>query len=282
MSLEIIIILALLLLNGALVLTLLRKREHDVSEADINSLVTEGTEQGVVEEEERNIVARVFRLGDKKVASVMTPRTDVIWIRKEQSAKEAWETVANNPHNHYPVFDQLAKQAFGVVSAIDLASVRVSDPERTIGEIMGPVLQVPERVSLLRLLELFKKDGNRFAVVIDEFGSIKGIATLSNVVEEVLGDMGASDEAYPEIFHREDGSLLVDAGADIEEVLALLNLQTTEQQQAGDYHSLGGFIFNQLGHLPSIGEHFEYSGWKFEVVDMDRHRIDQVLITKVA
>lgn len=255
--------------------------EEDISEEDIRSIVEQGSEAGILEEGEGEIIHRTFRLGDRSVASLMTPRNDVTSLRLDVEWERNIELALESKHAWFPVMGETSDEILGIVSVHDV--LRIDQASGVKSEILRDRLRapvrVPESASALRLLELFRRENGRFAVVFDEYGGFAGIATVHDVMETIVGEFGSTAEDSPAIHQRDDGTWLVDAGVDITELWRVLELPHADGLESGVFHSLGGFIMTKLGRVPKEGESVLSAGHRFEVVDMDRFRIDKVLIS---
>jgi putative hemolysin len=266
------------------VLWLLRIRERPgprVTEEEIRILVREGTQEGVLEREEQEMVEGVFNLGDRKVYSVMTPRPDVAAIDLADPLEQNLRTIESNRHSRYPVYRETLDNILGVVwiGDIRLADIRGKEPD--FRGIMREVQFIPENAPVLRALEIFKRTGAALAIVVDEYGSVAGILTPHDLMEAIVGEFsiqGSPGERM--VVQREDGSFLVDGLYPIEEVQELL--ETGPLPDLENFHTLAGFVMLRLGRIPVTGDRFDWGRWRFEVVDMDGRRVDKVLLTPLA
>ncbi|MEY4668554.1 MAG: hypothetical protein RL518_1253 [Pseudomonadota bacterium] len=255
--------------------------DEDVEE-DIRDLVDEGQRAGVIEPGEREIINRVFKLDDKPVATLMTPRADVVFLSRDKEIDATLVTAASSKHTWFPVRGPAEEDVLGIVCLNDLVQLRAS-PERFPGgltDLLVEPMEVPVSMSALKLLELFRENGGRFAIVRDEHGTLAGIVTVYDVLQVIVGEIGES--AAPEdrsIVRRDDGSYLVDASSDVREVFETLGIADESPFTGAEFHSLGGFVMTTLGFVPREGERFDAFGYSFEVVDMDNKRIDKVLIS---
>jgi putative hemolysin len=258
--------------------------EEDALQKDIRSLVEQGERAGVIEGEEREIIGRVFKLGDKPVASLMTPRADVVFLNTSMSAEQALKVALEARYGWFPVRNGADEDVVGAVSAYDVFEWHRSGGlgEKSIKALLSTALDIPESMSALELLEQFKERGIRFAIVRDEYGEVAGVATVHDVLQALVGELGDGNGEARSILTRDDGSLLVDASSDVENLFELLECG---QQLGGDqapFHSVGGFVMSSLGQIPKEGDAFLYEGYRFEVVDMDGKRIDKVLVSRNA
>lgn len=259
-----------------------REDEAEELEEDIKSLVDEGQRAGVIEAGEKDIINRVFKLDDKPVASLMTPRADVELIRLQEAVPDVLVKAAEARHTWIPVIGDTEDDVLGIVSIHDLMRLEGNRSQypQGIRNILVEPLEVPKSMTALKLLELFRENGSRFAIVRDEYGGMSGIVTVYDVLQVIVGDISDSDEEERQIVQRDDGSLLVDAVVDVYELFERLEIKEELPVENGKFHSLGGFVMTALGYVPKEGERFSAYGFSFEVVDMDNNRIDKVLVTK--
>jgi len=258
--------------------------EEEAIEEDIRSLVEEGERAGVIEEEEREMISRVFHLGDKPIVSIMTSRSDVVFLDVGMTIGQAVEAVLESRLSWFPVRQGVDDEVVGIVSAHDVFEQRRGTSDESIAklrEVSSPAMDVPESMTALELLECFKEQGERFAVVRDEYGSVSGIVTVDDVLQVVVGDMGELNGEEKSVTTRDDGSLLVDASLDVQNLFETLECSSTSDGDQGQFHSVGGFVMTSLGRIPKVGDHFIHDRYRFEVVDMDGKRIDKVLISRV-
>ncbi|MFN4895528.1 MAG: hemolysin family protein [Pseudomonadota bacterium] len=259
--------------------------EEEAIEEDIRSLVEEGERAGVIEEEEREMISRVFRLGDKPIASLMTSRSDVVFLDIGMTVKQAVEVALDSRLTWFPVRQGIDDEVVGIVSVHDVFSLKdkqTSESVAKLKDISAPAMDVPESMTALELLERFKEQGEHFAVVRDEYGSVAGIATVDDVLRVVMGDMSDVNGDERSITVRDDGSLLVDASLDVQNLFERLGFADSSDGDQGQFHSVGGFVMTSLGHIPKPGDSFMREGHRFEVVDMDGKRIDKVLVARIA
>jgi putative hemolysin len=263
--------------------TIERVSDEDVEE-DIKSLVDEGQRAGVIEAGEKEIINRVFKLDDKPVVSLMTPRADVVMLKTGCDLSTIIREAAESKHTWFPVQGDGEEDVLGIVSVHDLLHLERSPQKfpQGLADLLVEPLEVPESMSALKLLELFRSGSARFAVVRDEHGAIAGIITVYDVLQVIVGDIGEGVPEQRRIFQRDDGSFLVDAGTDIRDLFEVLEISDESPFEAGEFHSLGGYVMTTLGSVPTEGARFEAYGFSFEVIDMDNKRIDKVLVTRSA
>ena len=276
------------LLTGStnLMLRLLGVRAHTdpgVTEAEIRALVEQGAETGVVQAAEHQLVERVFRLGDRQVAALMTPRPDIDWIDVDDDPEALRAALGDGRRGLYLVCRGDVDHVVGFVHAEDLLARCVAgqlvDAAALAGLAREP-LYVPDSAPAFRLLEQLRARRRHAAVALDEYGGVAGVVTLDDVLADLVGEILAPGEDPGELLvRREDGSWLVDGQAPIADVEAALDAEFVDEERPG-YHTLGGFVMARLGRLPRPGDHFGAAGHRFEIVDMDGRRVDKVLIAR--
>ncbi|MHB0936387.1 MAG: hemolysin family protein [Armatimonadota bacterium] len=268
------------LLSGTsnLIVRLLRLPKHDlpVSDEEVSMLFEEGISAGVFEPAEKEIVDRLFRLSDRRVNAVMTPRTEVVWLDVEATPEEITETLITSPFTAYPVCRGNLDHMEGVVLATDILAERLRDRPVHLPALLHPPLTLYEGVRALPAIERLKESGAHLAIIIDEYGGTEGILTLIDLVESLVGELPSLEP--PDIVRRPDGSYLVDGQLPIDELKDLLDVEALPQEDAG-YQTLAGLLITNLDRIPAVGDHFEWESFRFEVVDMDGTRVDRVLIT---
>jgi putative hemolysin len=268
------------LLNGLteLVLRLLRVPttvDASVTEDEIRVLIDQATEAGIFEEAEQDMLSGVLRLGDRRVGNLITPRTEIEWLDLEDPPEVNVRKVIESPHSRFPVGCGSLDDIRGIaqartVLAADLEALRKDGKFDLDGLLLPPVF-VPENKPALEALELFRSARTALLLVIDEFGGLQGLVTITDVLESVVGDLRLLGEmSDQEVVLREDGSMLIDGMFPVDEFIEMFDLVT-----------LGGFVMNYLGRIPSPGDHFEWQDMRFEVMDMDGLRIDKILVEKL-
>jgi putative hemolysin len=254
--------------------------EPPVTEEEIRALIEQGTQAGMFEEAEQEMVERVFRLGDRRVSGVMTPRTEIIWLDRAASAQEIRHTITESVHSRFLVADGSLDNVLGVVHAKDLLAHILGEQVVDLDATLQQPLYVPESMRALKVLELFKQSGTHIALVIDEYGGIQGLVTPSDILEAIVGDLPeAGEQVDPLAVQREDGSWLLDGMLPVDEFKDLFDLGELPGEDQGIYQTLAGFVIMQLGRIPAAADYFEWEGLKIEVMDMDGNRIDKVLVT---
>lgn len=256
--------------------------EQPVTEEEIRNLLEQGTEAGTFEKAEQDMVDGVFRLGDFRAASLMTPRTKMVWIDLEDSLENNLRIIYESGHSRFPVANGSIDNFLGIIYTRDLLSRSLEGLPINLEDNIKAPLYIPKSMKAFKILELFKQASLHEAVVLDEFGGVEGFITLHDLMEEILGDMPSTDEPEEmQIIERSDGSWLVDGLVSIDEFKEKFELEYMPEEDRDHFNTLGGFIISYLGHIPSSSESFVWDGIKFEVVDMDRVRVDKVLVTKL-
>lgn len=264
-----------------LILRMLRIRkgsEAPVTEDEITALLQAGTEAGVFEEEEHEIVERLFWLGDQKVATLMTPRHRVEWLDVRDSPEDHRAEFIRHRYAYYLVCDGDLDHVLGMAGSKDLLATVLEGRPLNVTEVLRKPLFIPESLPALRLLEMFRETGIHLAVVIDEYGGVEGLITLHDVLEEITGDLEVEDDRAVQ---RADGSWLVDGSLPMDEFWELLDLEERRSEERLGYNTLGGLVVTELGRIPKSGDTFEAGGMRLEVVDMDGHRVDKVLVSHI-
>lgn len=270
-------------LLGASTDTLLRllglhgKRESTITEEEVRSMITEGTQAGVFVPQEKRMIDGVLRLADRTVRAIMTPRPEVIWLDTNESVDALLDKIRSAGHSRYPVCRGDLEDIMGIVHARDLLDDAARGKPFHLERRAVKPLVVHDGTSVLKLLDLMKSSGQHFAVVVDEYGIVEGVITITDILETIAGDLPEAGEV-PEVgaVRREDGSWLVEGWMPVDEFEETIGLSGV--RGAGKFHTVAGFVLNTLGHVPTVGEAFEHGGFRLEVVDMDGRRIDKILV----
>ncbi|MGC1403610.1 MAG: hemolysin family protein [Thermodesulfobacteriota bacterium] len=272
-----------LTISSEWVLRLLRHqpfKEAPITEEEIKILIEQGVVEGIFAETEKDLVKSVFRLADREVGVLMTPRMEIIWLDVDASFEENRKKIIENPYTRFPIAQGRLDNILGVVRAKELLVQGLSGRMMDLKEKMNPPLFVPENAPATHLLELFKKSRPHLALVVDEYGGIQGLVTLNDLLESIVGEISSQDQdAEPQARQREDGSWLVDGLMPVDEFKEIFGLGRLPDEGSGHFQTLGGFVMMQMGRVPQPGEHFKWEDLGFEVVDMDGKRVDKVLIT---
>jgi putative hemolysin len=246
-----------------------------VTEEELLVQLNEGTQAGVFEEAEQDMVEGVFSLSDQRVNALMTPRSEIIWLDVNDSPAEIRRKVKDCPFSRFPVGDDSLDNILGVVKAKELLLADLKDG-RQLMDISRPPLYVPETAFGSRALEILKEARREMVLVVDEFGVVQGLLTYADIIEEIVGAF----EAGPQAIQRQDGSWLLDGMLPNDEVKDIFHLRRLPDEE--EYETLGGFVMLQLGRIPQAADTFEWSGLRFEVMDMHGKRVDKILVTTIS
>lgn len=272
----------LLSFSTGAVFRLLRIRpsaEPPVTEEEIRFLIEQATQAGVFEESEQDMVESVFRLGDRRVSALMTPRLEIVWLDVDAPDEVIRRKVTESHFSRFPVCRGGIDNVVGVIKVKEYLAGKLLNPAAPLKDFVKPPLFVPETRSALKVLELFKSSNMHMALIIDEYGSLEGLVTTNDVLEAIVGDMLiASTQSEPYAVRREDGSWLLDGALSVDEFKELFSIGKLAGEERGIFQTLAGFIFMYLGRVPSAAESFEWHGLRFEIVDMDGKRIDKVMV----
>ena len=254
-----------------------------VTEEEIELMIKEGREDGTIEQEEEDIIKRVFKLDDQKVESIMTPRNEIIWIDLEDDRDVNKVKIIESKRSIFPISSGELDDFIGVVQAKDILSVMFSDDEFDIHKIVKEPLVVSEHLETLELLKEFKENQEyvHMSLVVDEFGSVEGLITLNDLLEGIVGDIpGIDEEAEPQATQRDDGSWLIDGRYPIDRFKELFEFKDSLPDEEEDgYTTLAGFILSISGTIPDEEDKYECGRFIFEIIDIDGHQIDKVLVT---
>ncbi|HNH26151.1 MAG TPA: hemolysin family protein [Anaerolineales bacterium] len=248
--------------------------EPPITEEELQLLIDQGTQAGVFEEAEQDMVEGIFSLGDTRVYSVMTPRTEIVWLDVSDSTEEILEKMSGSPYSRFPVRQDSLETIVGIVKSRDLLVSILSQKQINLKELAKPAHFIPETMLASRALEVLKKNNAEMLLVVDEFGGVQGLLTINDILEEIVGVMEGDE---PQATQRQDGSWLLDGMLEVDEFKEIFNLN--ELPHETEYETLSGFIMTSLGRLPQTADHFEWNNLRFEVVDMDGRRVDKVLVT---
>lgn len=252
-----------------------------VTEEEVRTLIAEGTRAGVFHREEQEMIGRVLRLADRPVRAIITPRVELVWLNVEDDPANITRTVRENPYSRFVVGRGSLDDVLGVVHVRQLLEDCLAGRSLDLRAAARPMLVVPDTMSVLRAMEALRQARVSMALVVDEYGEVEGIVTVADVLEAIVGDMPEVHLGEePAIVRREDGSVLMDGLLPLDEVKLALGLDRLPNEAS--YHTLAGFVLDQLGRVPKEGAAFAYGGWRFEVVDMDGRRVDKVLVRPAA
>jgi putative hemolysin len=256
--------------------------EPPVTEEEIRVLMEQGTQVGVFEAAEQDMVEGIFRLNDRYIDAIMTPRTEIEWLDLGESREEILTDLLSSNHSRFPVGLDNLDNVQGILRAKDFQEKLVTGEPLEIPDLLVPPLFVPDSMSALKVLELIKVAGVHEALVIGEYGGLLGMVTLYDVLRAIVGVISSpGDDTEPEAVQREDGSWLLDGLLDIVDLKEILDVDELPDEDRIGFQTLGGFVMSQVGSIPTSGHSFAWNGYKFEILDMDGRRVDKVLVSKI-
>jgi putative hemolysin len=274
-------VVSLLTVSTEILVRLLRIKptsEPAITEEEVKILIDQGTESGVFEDVEQEIVERVFRLSDRTVNSLMTHRSEMVWLDVGDPLEENIDKIIASGHTNFIVCKGGFEDVIGILRAKDLLREYAAGRSVSIPDSLPMPPFVPEGMKALELVVRLRHDKSPVALIVDEYGTIDGMVTLTDVLEAIVGDISAlDDEGEPAAIHREDGSWLLDGMMSVDELQMLFDLDELPGD-ADDYDTVGGLFMAQMGRVPAVGDKFEWNDLHFEVMDMDGHRVDKVLV----
>lgn len=248
--------------------------DNQVTEEEIKAIINEGSEQGAIEEEEKEIIERVIHLGDRNITSLMTHRTDIVWLDVKDNSDLVKNKIENYLHSVYPVCDGEIDNILGVIYLKDL----FLQPNAPLSNFVKKALIVPQNNSAYQLLEKFRQTKIHYAFIVDEYGTLNGMVTIKDILTAIVGDIPEVEDDDYAIVERQDGTFLVDAQIQFYNFLMRFGQTDLVNIDDYDFDTLAGFILHELKHIPQTGETFSWKGFSFEIIDMDGHRIDKVLV----
>jgi putative hemolysin len=251
-----------------------RHTDNQVTEEEIKAMINEGSELGAIEEEEKDIIERVFHLGDRNITSLMTHRTDIIWFDITEDRTSVKEKIKEHQHSVYPLCEGNIDDIKGVVYVKDL----YLQPDVPLANLLKNALFVPENNSAYQVLEKIKQTKIHYAFVVDEYGSMQGMITVKDILIAIVGEMPEAEDDEYGIVERKDGSFLIDAQIQFYDFLTRFDKTIWINEGEHQFDTLAGFILHELKRIPKTGDTFEWRGFAFEIVDMDGQRIDKVII----
>ncbi|MEO6097109.1 MAG: hemolysin family protein [Fibrobacteria bacterium] len=257
--------------------------EPPVTGDEINVMIAQGTEAGVFQESQQDMVESVIELNERRINSIMTPRPDVVWLDVEATFEENREKILGSSYSRFPVCRGGLDEVLGVIHTKDMLADCISGKPIDLQGHVRKALTIPETIPVLKSLESFKESGIHIALVIDEYASLQGLVTLNDIMESIVGEIDTHDqkEERPGAVKREDGSWLVDGMQPIEDFKELMEIDYLPEEDTDTYQTLGGFVMMKLGRIPKAGEHFLQDQVRYEVMDMDGNRVDKVLVKKL-
>jgi putative hemolysin len=227
------------------------------------------------------MVEGVLSLDNLLVTAIMTPRSRIVFLNISDTEEANWRKIVTSGHSYFPVYEKNRDHVVGMVSVKALWAHSAIGLPTALKNLLVPPLMAPESMTATQLLEQFKKTGRHTAIVSDEFGAVQGLVTLIDVFEAIVGDLPeAGRRDQPMVKRREDGTWLVDAAIPLSEFKAALGIGgDLPNESNADYRTAGGFVVTQFGRIPAVGDRFEWRGWAFQVAEMDRRRVDKLVVT---
>jgi putative hemolysin len=252
-----------------------------VTQEEIHAMLVEGSQNGLIDEQEHQMLRNVFRLDDRKIVSLMVPRLDVTWLSVNDSSAETLEKIAVSEYSRFPVCRDSINDVMGLVMAKTVLTQALNGQTIDLEKIMEPPLYVPESLNGMELLNALRESRTEMALVVDEYGDIQGIVTVQDLLEAITGEFSPSDDHDSWAIEREDGSWLLDGLIPNDDLKDRLEIKHLPEEDRGAYNTLSGMMMLMLGRIPQTTDVIEWSGWRFEIVDMDGKRIDKVLASEL-
>jgi putative hemolysin len=250
-----------------------------ITEEEIRAHIAHGTEIGVLDETEQDLIESVIRLDDQRITALMTPRTKIEWIDLDDDADDIRQQIIDSQYSRMPVARGSLDDVIGLVKSRDLLAQVLSGNQLDLEKPARQPVFAPETKTALELLEIFKESASHVALVVDEFGAIVGLVTMNDVLEAIVGDLPVAGVVDHSVVLRDDGSMLLDGHLSVADFRAVLKLKELPDDERDAYQTLAGFVLTRLERLPVEGDKFEWESYSFEVMDMDGRRVDKVLVT---
>lgn len=254
--------------------------DSSVTEEEIKSMIQEGTTGGAIDEIEQEIVQNVFHLGDRKITSLMTNRSDLTYLDLDDSIQENIEKIIETKHSVYPICKDGIDNITGLLYIKDLLGKDLGTELQHLANLGKEPLFIPENNQAYQALEKFREERIHMGIILDEYGSVMGIITLNDILDALVGDISMDDEFEYDVFEREDGSFLVDASLPFDDFLNQFEIVINNRKVYTGFDTLGGFALHILQEIPDTGDKFEWEDYEFEIIDMDKNRIDKILLKK--
>jgi putative hemolysin len=254
---------------------------HGVTEEEIHAMIEEGSEAGVIEQQEHEMVRNVFRLDDRQIGSLMIPRADIVHLDVERTLEENLQWIATSDHSRFPVCRGGLHEVLGFVNAKQLLNQKLKGGQTDLAAQLQPAVFVPETLNGMDLLGHFRASGMQMVLVVDEYGEVQGLVTLQDVLEAVTGEFKPRNQEDAWAVQREDGSWLLDGLIPVPELKDRLELRAVPEEDKGRYHTLSGLMMWLLGRLPQTGDIAHWEHWQLEVVDLDGKRVDKILASRL-
>jgi putative hemolysin len=256
----------------------LKENDSSVTEEEIKNMMQEGASGGTIEEIEHEIVQNVFHLGDRKITSLMTNINEVTFLDLDDDYTINKEKIIDKKHSVYPVCRDGINEMVGLLYIKDLLGKNLNDELVALDTNLRTPLYIPENNHAYQVLEKFQEERIHFGVIVDEYGNVVGIVTMNDILDALVGDISETNEFEFEITEREDGSFLIDASLPFDDFLNEFNVELPNRKEYTGFDTMGGFALDILKEIPDTGDKFEWGEFEFEIVDMDKNRIDKILI----
>lgn len=258
----------------------LKENESSITEEEIKTMVQEGASGGTIEEIEHEIVQNVFQLGDRRITSLMTSVNDICFLDLDDTPEENKEKIIDRKHSVYPVCQDGINDIKGLLYIKDLLGKSFDKSIENLEPVLRPALYIAENNHAYQVLEKFQEERKHFGVIVDEYGSVVGIVTMNDILDALVGDISETNEFEYEILEREDGSFLIDAALPFDDFLSEFGIEIQNRKEYTGFDTMGGFALHILKEIPVTGETFHWHDYIFEIVDMDKNRVDKILVKK--
>ncbi len=258
----------------------LKENDNAVTEEEIKNIIQEGASDGTIEEIEHEIVQNVFQLGDRKITSLMTSVNDISYLDLDDPPAENREKIIEKRHSIYPVCKDGINDIKGLLYIKDLLGKSLDEELQNPEPLLRPALYIAENNHAYQVLEKFQEERIHFGVIVDEYGSVVGIVTMNDILDALVGDISETNEFEYEIMEREDGSFLIDAALPFDDFLSEFEIDLPNRKEYSGFDTMGGFALHILKEIPTTGEKFYWQDFIFEIVDMDKNRVDKILVSK--
>lgn len=258
----------------------IRENDSSVTEEEIKSLIQEGATGGTIEEIEHEIVQNVFHLGDRRITSLMTSSNEVTFLDMDDELEENRAKVMDKRHSIYPVCRDGINNMVGLLYIKDVLDLGLDNALASLESLAREALYIPENNHAYQVLEKFQREKIHFGVIVDEYGNVQGVVTMNDILDALVGDISENNEFEFEITAREDGSFLIDAALPFDDFLQEFEIEIQNRKEYSGFDTMGGFALEILKEIPDTGDKFTWEGYDFEIVDMDKNRIDKILIKK--
>lgn len=260
-----------------------RSNGPSITEEEIRVLMEQGADEGIFDRAEQELVENIFRLDERKLGAIMTPRKDIVFLDLEAPLEHNQERLLNSIYSRFPVCKKGLEQIVGIVSAKDMLNHLLQDQSFDLSASLKPPLYVPSTLTPKQLMTQFRKTRTHIALIVDEYGELEGLVTINDVLEAIVGDLPPQElREEEEIVRRDDGSWLVDGMLGLDRFKDHFDIDGwMPGEDSGNVNTLGGFIMYQLGRVPVVADHLVWRDWRLEVMDMDKTRVDKILVKAV-